>query len=190
MGKLLSSASSTPPKGLKWRSNNYFIITTVGMSAFTDLFLYGLIVPVLPFMLKDRVNMPDNEIQGTISNLLAIYAAASVAASPVAGILADKFSNSRQLPFVLGLVMLICSTVLLAVGQTVAVLALARFLQGASGGVVWTIGLAIIIETVGQENLGTTMGTVFSFISVAGLFSPIVRNLQRIACGIHSDFIL
>jgi MFS family permease len=146
------------------------------MSAFTDLFLYGIIVPVLPFMLKDRVNMPDNQIQSTISNLLAIYAAASVAASPIAGILADKFSNSRQLPFVLGLLMLVCATILLAVGQTVAVLSIARFLQGASGGVVWTIGLAIIIETVGQENLGKTMGTIFSFVSVAGLFSPIVRN--------------
>lgn len=45
--------------------------------------------------------------------------------------------------------MLVCATVLLAVGQSVAVLAIARFLQGASGGVVWTIGLAIIIEAVG-----------------------------------------
>jgi MFS family permease len=158
------------------------------MSAFTDLFLYGLIVPVLPFMLKDRVNMPDSQIQSTISNLLAIYAAASVAASPIAGILADKFSNSRQLPFVLGLLMLVCATVLLAVGQSVAVLAVARFLQGASGGVVWTIGLAIIIETVGQENLGKTMGTIFSLISVAGLFSPICGGALYAKTGYKGVF--
>jgi MFS family permease len=105
--------ASAPPKGLKWRSNTYFIIFTVGIGTFTDLFLYGLIVPVLPFMLKERVNLPDAEIQSTVSNLLAVYAAASFATSPIAGILADKFSNSRQLPFVLGLGMLACATVLL-----------------------------------------------------------------------------
>jgi MFS family permease len=168
----LNSSGSKPPKGLKWRSHTYFILFTIGMSAFTDLFLYGLIVPVLPFMLKDRANVPDAEIQSNVSNLLAIYAAASVITSPIAGVLADKFSKSRQLPFVTGLVMLVFATVLLAVGQSVFVLAIARFLQGASGGVVWTVGLAIVIETVGPENLGKAMGTIFSFISVAGLLSP------------------
>jgi MFS family permease len=188
MLKRLGFSRSAPPKGLKWRSNTYFIVFTVGMGAFTDLFLYGLIVPILPFMLKDRVNMPDSQIQSTVSNLLAIYAAASVAASPIAGILADKFSKTRQLPFVLGLLMLVCATILLAVGQSVAVLALARFLQGASGGVVWTIGLAIIIETVGQENLGKTMGTVFSFISVASLFSPICGGALYAKTGYQGVF--
>lgn len=184
----LVTSGSKPPKGLKWRSNTVFIVFTVGMGAFTDLFLYGLIVPVLPFMLKDRVGLPGSQIQGTVSNLLAVYAAASVAASPIAGILADKFSNSRQLPFALGLVMLVFATVLLAVGQSVCALALARFLQGASGGVVWTIGLAIIIETVGQENLGKTMGTVFSFISVAGLFSPTLGGVLYAKTGYTGVF--
>jgi MFS family permease len=179
---------TNPPKGLEWRSSNVFIVLTVGMGAFTDMFLYGLIVPVLPFMLKDRINMPDSQIQSTISDLLAAYAAASVASSPIAGILADRYSNSRQLPFVLGLMMLILATILLAVGQSVAVLTLARLLQGASGGVVWTIGLAIVIETVGQENLGKTMGTIFSFISVAGLFSPVLGGLLYAKSGYTGVF--
>ncbi|KAF2032727.1 MFS general substrate transporter [Setomelanomma holmii] len=188
MFKSVGFSDSSPPTGLKWRSNTYFIVFTVGMGAFTDLFLYGLIVPVLPYMLKDRVNLPDSQIQNTVSNLLAIYAGASFAASPIAGILADKFSNSRKLPFVLGLVMLVFATVLLAVGQSVAIFAVARFLQGASGGVVWTIGLAIVIETVGQENLGKTMGTVFSFVSVAGLFSPILGGLMYASVGYKGVF--
>jgi MFS family permease len=188
MFKRKGLSDPSPPKGLKWRSNTLFIVLTVGMGAFTDLFLYGLIVPVLPFMLTERVNLPDSEIQSTISNLLAIYAAASVVASPIAGILADKYSNSRKLPFVLGLVMLVFATVLLALGHTVAVLGLARFLQGASGGVVWTVGLAILIETVGQENLGKTMGTIFSFISVAGLFSPVLGGFLYARSGYKGVF--
>lgn len=83
---------------------------------------------------------------------------------------------------------LVFATALLAVAQNVPVLAIARFLQGASGGVVWTIGLAIIIETVGQENLGTAMGTVFSFVSVAGLFSPICGGALYTATGYKGVF--
>ncbi|KAL1798756.1 hypothetical protein ACET3X_002793 [Alternaria dauci] len=177
-----------PPRGLRWRSHPLFIVFTVGMGAFVDLFLYGLIVPVLPFLLKDRLSLPDSQIQSTISSLLAVYAAASCAMSPIAGILADKWSSSRQLPFLAGLILLLLSTVLLALGRSVAALAIARFLQGASGGVVWTIGIALVIETVGNENLGKTMGTIFSFISVAGLFSPIVGGLLYARTGYKGVF--
>jgi MFS family permease len=169
--------------GLIWRSSTLFICITVGIGAFTDMFLYGLIVPVLPFMLQDRINIPDSQIQSTISNLLAIYAAASCLASPIAGVLADRLSSSRQLPFLLGLILLLLSTILLAVGNSIPILALARFLQGASGGTVWTIGLALLLETVGQANLGKTIGTIFSFCSVAGLFGPVVGGFLYAKTG-------
>lgn len=152
------------------------------------MFLYGIIVPVLPFMLQDRVNVPTSQIQSTISNLLAVYAGASCIASPIAGILADRFSTSRQFPFLLGLIMLLLSTVLLAVGTSVPVLAVARLLQGASGGTVWTIGLALILETVGKENLGKAIGTIFSFTSVAALFSPVIGGLLYAKTGYHGVF--
>ena len=126
--------SDKPPAGLRWRSHTLFITTTVGMGAFTDLFLYGLIVPVLPFLLKERIQTPESQIQGTISMLLAVYAAASCAASPIAGVLADKFASSRQLPFTASLLMLVAATIMFAFGQSIAVLVIARLLQGASGG--------------------------------------------------------
>ena len=39
---------SVEPAGLSWRSNTFFIVSTVAVGLFTDLFLYGLIVPILP----------------------------------------------------------------------------------------------------------------------------------------------
>jgi len=45
-------------------------------------------------------------------------------------------------------------------GQTIAVLAVARVLQGISAAVVWTIGLALVLDTVGPDNLGKTIGSV------------------------------
>lgn len=68
---------SIKPAGLKWRSNTLFIVSTVAVGLFSDLFLYGLIVPVLPFVLQDRVGVPKDQIQSHVSGLLAAYAAAS-----------------------------------------------------------------------------------------------------------------
>lgn len=150
---------SHSPAGLKWRSNTVFILTTIGIGLFTDLFLYSLIVPVLPFMLEDRAGVPPDETQSYVSGMLAAYAGASVVCSPIAGVLADKVST-RQAPFLLGLGSLLGATVLLFVGRSVEVLLVARVLQGISSAVVWSIGMALCIETVGPENLGKTVGTV------------------------------
>ncbi|EME40753.1 hypothetical protein DOTSEDRAFT_74340 [Dothistroma septosporum NZE10] len=167
---------SIKPAGLQWRSNTFFIVSTVAVGLFTDLFLYGLIVPVLPFMLQDRIGLPQDQVQSHVSGLLAAYAAASVVFSPVAGVLADRVST-RQAPFLFGLAALLASTVLLFLGRSVPVLVLARVLQGISAGFVWTIGLALCLETVGPENLGKTIGSIFSFIAVGNLAAPLLGGV-------------
>ena len=126
---------------------------------FTDLFLYGLVVPVLPFVLLDRIHLEPAQIQTHVSGLLAAYAGASVLSCPSAGIIADR-GSSRQLPFLVGLTSLFMATLLLLLGQTVAVLAVARVLQGISAAVVWTVGLALVVDTIGPDNLGKTLGSV------------------------------
>lgn len=155
------SNDQNPPFGLRWRSSTLFIVSTVAVGMLTDLSLYCLIIPVLPFMLHDRLGIPHSELQGYSSGLLAAFAAASLLFSPIAGIIADQ-TNTRQTPFLLGLFALLASTILLAVGHNIPVIVLARVLQGMSGAVVWTIGLAICLETVGPDRLGTTIGAVRS----------------------------
>lgn len=147
------------PAGLKWRSNTLFIIATVAVGLFTDLFLYGLVVPILPNMLQDRLHLPADKVQSHVDGLLGAYAGASVLSSPVAGYLADK-TSTRQAHFLLGLVTLICATLLLFVGRDLPTMVVARVLQGVSAAFVWTIGLAMSLETVGPDNLGKTIGSV------------------------------
>lgn len=151
--------AKSKPIGLRWRSSTLFIVSTVGIGLFTDLFLYGLVVPILPFILQDRVSLPQDQIQSHVSALLAAYAGASVLFSPPAGVIADR-TSSRQTPFLIGLVALLGATLMLFLGQTVPVLVVARILQGTSAAVVWTIGLALVLDTVGPENLGKTIGSV------------------------------
>jgi MFS family permease len=130
----------------------------------------------LPFILEDRINVPQSEVQSYTSILLTSYAAASVLFSFPAGIIADK-SSTRQLPFLLGLLALLGATVMLFLGQSIMVLILARVLQGISAAVVWTIGLAMILDTVGSDRLGVTIGSVFSFISVGELIAPVLGGV-------------
>jgi len=162
---------SEQPLGLRWRSNTFFIVATVGIGLFTDLFLYGLVVPILPFMLQDRIGLPYDQIQRHVDGLLAAYAGASVFSAPIAGVLADRMST-RQSPFLLGLTALLAATIMLFLGRSIPILVAARVLQGVSGAFVWTIGLALCLETVGPENLGKTIGSIFSFISVGTLLAP------------------
>ncbi|KAL8997388.1 MAG: hypothetical protein Q9169_003319 [Polycauliona sp. 2 TL-2023] len=179
--------AKSKPIGLAWRSNTLFIVSTVGIGLFTDLFLYGLVVPILPFILRDRVSLPDDKIQSYVSALLAAYAGASVLFSPPAGIIADRVST-RQAPFLAGLVALLGATLMLFLGQSIPVLILARVLQGISGAVVWTIGLALLLDTVGPENLGKTIGSIFGFISVGELAAPVLGGVVYKKAGYPGVF--
>lgn len=133
-------------------------------------------MPILPFILKDRVGIPKSEIQSYTSILLACFAGASVLFSMPAGIIADRLPT-RQIPFLCGLTALLGATILFFIGENVAVLIIARILQGVSGATVWTIGLALIMDTVGPAKLGVTVGSVYSFISVGELAAPVLGGV-------------
>lgn len=99
------------------------------------MFLYGIIVPVIPFALETRSHVDENRVQYWVSVLVAIYGAALLAFSPICGWLADR-GSSRRSPLLLGLAALLGSTVLLNVGNSTAILVVGRIIQGASAAVV------------------------------------------------------
>jgi MFS family permease len=100
-----------------------------------------------------------NEVQSYVSVMLAAYAGASVIFFLPAGIIADKL-NTRQAQFLCVLAALLAATLMLAFGQSILVLIIARVLQGTSSAFVWTKGLAIVLDTVGPSHLGKTIGSV------------------------------
>ena len=154
---------------------------------FTDLFLYGLMVPVLPFLLPERLNTPPSLIQSQTSTLLAAYAFSQALLSIPIGIIADRLPT-RQGPFLFGLSSLIAATVLLFLGQSFWVLVLARCLQGLAAGIVWTVGLALVQETVGTARLGVVIGSIFGFISTGELMSPVLGGILYDKAGLKAVF--
>ena len=156
--------------------------TLAPVGIFTDMVLYGIIVPVVPFILRDRLNLPQSDIQHWTSTLLSCFSGASLVCSLPAGIITDNLS-SRKLPFITGLVSLFLSTLIFAIGPSLPWLVLGRILQGVSGAVIWTVGLTLIMDTVGSNNLGATIGTIFSIVNVGELAAPLTGGLLYKAAG-------
>ena len=65
----------------QFRSSKGFVYVVVNLAAFIDTYLYGLIIPILPFALAERVHVPSADIQQWISVLLAAYGVGLIAGS-------------------------------------------------------------------------------------------------------------
>ncbi|GAB7364646.1 hypothetical protein MBLNU230_g5449t1 [Neophaeotheca triangularis] len=183
----LTGSASQPPICLQFRSSKTFIVLTVASAVFTDIFTYGIVVPVLPFALEERAGISPDQVQSWVSILLAVYGAALLAASPVCGLLADK-SDSRRLPLILGLIALGGATVMLCVGTSIAVLAAGRALQGLSAAVVWVVGLALLVDTVGSHEIGQAMGYVGMAMSLGILLAPLLSGVVYDAADYYSVY--
>lgn len=76
-----------------------------------------------------------------------------------AGWISDKV-GSRRRPFIVGLLLLSVGNAMIAFGKTFTVLVMARLLQGMSAAIVWTVGIAMVQDTVGPAKLGNAIGLV------------------------------
>ncbi|KAJ6119103.1 hypothetical protein N7471_013054 [Penicillium samsonianum] len=140
----------------KTRSSSTFILVALCFALFTDTFIYGIIVPILPFLLMGPDNMALRDVQKWSSMLLASYGGALLLGSLVVGYFCDKY-RARKAPLVCGLIAMALATVLFISASNVWVLLLARVFQGFSGAVVGVLGLSMIAETASPEHLGSHM---------------------------------
>lgn len=86
--------------------------------------------------------------------------------------------------------MLFASTLLFALATELGVLLIARILQGASSAVVYTVGLALLVDTVGQEGMGVWMGFALSGMSVGMMIGPFLGGIIYTKAGYHAVFIM
>ena len=145
------------PRLLTLRSWKWTIISTVLLGIYVDIFLYGGTVVIIPFTLEEQVGIGSEDILVWNSYCLIAYSVAAVISSPVAGFWADR-ATTRRLPLLLGLLFLLTGTICLWVAERGWVLLIGRTLQGISCGFVWSIGLALIVDAVGDEGLGRVLG--------------------------------
>ncbi|PYH96639.1 MFS transporter [Aspergillus ellipticus CBS 707.79] len=189
LGGLLSGpkGATEPPIYFQRRSSDAFIIFVVVFAVFTDILLYGLIVPVAPTALHKRVGLSVDQEQTWTSILLALYGVALLATSPISGYIADRF-ESRWWPFIAGLVALAASTALLCVGTHLALWIVGRLFQGASTAVVWTVGAALLVDTVGKEGLGQAMGYMGMGMTFGIMGGPLLGGVIYARGGYYAVF--
>jgi MFS family permease len=179
--------NSQAPLFLNIRSSNAFIITTISIAVFTDIFLYSLVVPVLPFALTGRAGVREEDLQKWTSIFLSVYGAALAIGSPIFGWFADR-SSSRRVPLLLGLLALGGATAMLCIGSSLPVLITGRALQGLSAAVVWTVGLALLSDSIERENLGAAMGYMAAATSIGSLAGPLLGGVVYANAGYYAVF--
>ena len=179
--------TSKPPIFLRFRSSTTFILSTICIAIFTDIFLYAVIVPVIPFALRIRVGTPEKDVQHQVSILLAVYGAALLGGSPICGFISDRLPN-RRLPLLLGLLALMGSTLLLCLGTNMAMMLTGRVLQGLSAAVIWTVGLALLADTVGADSIGQSLGYAGISLASGTLVSPLLGGIVYDKAGYFSVY--
>jgi MFS family permease len=105
----------------------------------------------------------------------------------IAGFIADRTTN-RRTPLLGGLVALAGSTAILCAGTSLGLLMTGRFLQGISASAVWTVGMALLSDTVEKEVIGRAMGYVAMAFSVGSFAGPLLGGLVYAAAGYYAVF--
>lgn len=171
------------------RSSRTFVISTVAVAVFVDLFIYSLIIPILPTLLTDRANVSASKVQITLSGLLTTFNASVVICAPITGYLADRWSNRKY--FLLGgLFALAGATVLFMVSRNLGLLYLARMLQGASASIVWAVGIALLVDVIGPKNIGVAMGWVSLGLSIGNALGPLLGGIVYHRAGHYAAFVM
>jgi predicted MFS family arabinose efflux permease len=81
--------------------------------------------------------------------------------------------------------MLAGATLMLCLGQSVGVLVAARVLQGFSATVVWVVGLTLLVDTVGPDQVGAAMGTAMLGTSLSFLVGPLLGGVVYEQAGYY-----
>lgn len=148
----------------KSQRNGLIVVT---LAIFTDMLVYGLVVPILPgYALSLGVS------QTAIGLLFGSYAIALFVATPIFGILSDKIG--RKGPMLWGLLGLAGATLLYAFAKQFWMLVLARSLQGISAAITWTAGFALLADLFPSQERGKVMGIALSGQSIGTLIGPTV----------------
>ena len=143
--------------------------------------LFTMVVPALPEY-QDRYGFSD----AVGSLIFAAFPLGQLATAMWAAGLVDRVG--RRPVMILAALTLAAATLAFALANGVALLALARLIQGLAAGLVWTAALAAISDVYPQEELGFRMGLAETGGGVMGLVGPPVAGALIEGVGLDATF--
>ncbi|KAI9168562.1 hypothetical protein H9P43_007935 [Blastocladiella emersonii ATCC 22665] len=152
-----------------WYQRRATIAWLVGFSLFVDMVVYGAIVPILPSLAHDELDIDE----ASLGFLFGSYALGLLISTPPIAYLSDRYRN-RKWPMVLGLAGLTGTTIMFALAKTYWQLLAARVLQGFSAGAPWTVGLSLLADVYPSAALGSVIGPVLACNHAGFLAGPVI----------------
>lgn len=77
---------------------------------------------------------------------------------------------------------------MLCAGSSLPILIIGRVLQGLSASVVWTVGLALLTDTVSKDDIGQAMGYMSAATSIGSLSGPLLGGVVYANAGYYAVF--
>ncbi|GLB07059.1 hypothetical protein AtubIFM57258_002380 [Aspergillus tubingensis] len=162
--------------GQQWRSSPLFIVSAMAMALFTDTFLYAFLVPILPYVLENRLGLDVSLTQRVSFALLSETAIAALVTSPFIGHYADRMSSKRIL-LVGSLLAALFGSIVLALATSTFTLFAGRLIQAIASSFIWVVGYATIADNVQPENLGKTYGVISLVVAAGTSGGPMVAGI-------------
>ena len=128
-------------------------------------------------------------VQSWITILFVVFGCFMVLGAPVAGWVTER-SPLRQVPLVFGLIAALAATLLFMLAKATWILVLARCLQGVSAGVVYTTVLALLVETVERDEVGSWIGFALSGVNLGVLAAPAISGVIYQKAGYYAVFVI
>ncbi|KAI8968014.1 major facilitator superfamily domain-containing protein [Mycotypha africana] len=182
-----NNGSSSGTKISLWhraRRSRLGVACVVALTLFTDMLVYGVVIPCLPMLVIERLKGNST----MVGLLFGCYAFGLLAATPVFAILSDRYQN-RRYPMLSGMIGLVISTLSFAMADTYTLLIMARVAQGVAGGASWTIGLGLLADVFPTKSLGVVMGSVLTAHTVGFAIGPAVGGFLFEYGGFAAPFL-
>ena len=147
----------------------------LALSALAYILLQSMVLPALP-----EIGRALHTTQSTVAWVLTAYLVSASVATPVLGRLGDMFGKRRVLVAVLA--SLVVGSIVAALTTSVAVMIIARVIQG-GGGAIFPLAFSIIRDELPRERVAGAIGLISAIIGIGAgvaivISGPIVENLS------------
>lgn len=148
----------------------YFILITV----LIDVIGFGIIIPVLPKLLEELLQVDVNVASTYGGILLAVFAVAQFIFSPIIGNLSDKYG--RRPVLLLALFGLSIDYVIMAMAPSFSWLVVGRIIAGI-GGASFTTASAYIADISTEENRAQNFGLIGAAFGIGFIIGPLLGGV-------------
>ncbi|GBB98348.1 hypothetical protein RclHR1_00320043 [Rhizophagus clarus] len=169
----------------RFRRSTTAVIFVAAIALFTDMIVYGIVVPILPLIVYEKLGRDSK----SIGFLFGCYAIGLLSATPIFAVLSDKY-RTRRIPMMFGMFSLAICSILFGIANSYWQLVIARMAQGAAGGASWTLSLAMLADRFGSgPRLGVVMGTVLSANTLGAIIGPLIGGVLYQYWGYSAPFL-